>query len=82
MENISIARTNNGRLIEPDDIQLIMGFDKEGAIRDFEYVRKICATGSKDLLLSQYCQHYGLGYREVRSFLRPLEQKEFTETEY
>lgn len=69
MKNISRARTANGRLIQPHEIQRVMGFDKGGAIRDHKHVRKSLGTGSDDLLVSQYCKFYGLDYFEVIEFL-------------
>jgi len=69
MMEISRARIGNGRLIEPSDIQLIMGYDKETSIKDRQNVIKTLQTGSEDLLVSQYCNYYGLDYHEIISFL-------------
>lgn len=69
MEEISRARTANGRLIDPKEIQLITGMDLEACKREHKHIRQYLQTGSEDLLVSQYCQFYGLDYHEIISFL-------------
>lgn len=65
MKDISRARTANGRLISPEEIQIITGMDIESCIREHKYIREYLNTGSEDLLVSQYCKFYGLNYREI-----------------
>ncbi|MEZ4921866.1 MAG: hypothetical protein R2780_01730 [Crocinitomicaceae bacterium] len=58
-------------LINPEEIQIITGLDEEGAERDHAYVRETIGSGSDDLMLSQYCEFYGLDTDEVYEALHP-----------
>ena len=69
MDDISVTRTENGRLITKDEIQLIMGLDLEAARREHQYIREQLKTESKDLLLSQYCEFHGHDMWEIESYL-------------
>ncbi|MBI3136055.1 MAG: hypothetical protein HYZ14_15365 [Bacteroidetes bacterium] len=63
------AQDGYGRLIQPSEIELIAGYDAEAALRDHAYVRECLGTESGDLLVTQYCEFYGLDSEEVLEML-------------
>lgn len=69
MDEISRARTGNGRLISIEDIEHINGVDFETAKREYDYVRNAQLTYSQDLLVYQYCKYRGLDFQEIIVFL-------------
>ncbi len=71
------GETYNGRdFITPHDIQLISGYDLEGAQREHQNIRKALGFNSKDLMISQYCKYYDLEVEEVIDFLYPSHPEE------
>ncbi len=77
MREKSRARLDGGRLVTPNEISMISGLCEEAAEKEHEYIRKSLNTGSDDLLLTQYCDFAGLNYREVLTFLSPMDRAHF-----
>ncbi|MBL4862189.1 MAG: hypothetical protein JKY09_04120 [Crocinitomicaceae bacterium] len=67
-------RLKGGILITPEEIQLISGYDKDVAQKEFDYIRQALQTGSNDLMVKQYCDFRGLDYKEVVSFINPIRE--------
>lgn len=63
------ARYDNGRLITPEDIQIIVGFDIDASIREHKFIREDLKTKSEDLLVRQYCNYHNLNVKEVLSII-------------